>query len=93
MRGAIWKTLALAAVLAVAYAGSVAAEVDDETRDACTADAWRLCAAFIPDVGKITDCMSARFKEVSPECRVAMIHEDIKAKARWRRPGVLLKNQ
>jgi len=84
-----WKILALGAVITVAYAGGVAAEVDDATREACRPDAWRLCAAFVPDVGKITECMSAKIKEVSPECRAAMIHEHDKERARMQGPDVL----
>jgi len=79
-----WKILALGAAIAVAYSGSVAADVDDETREACRPDAWRLCAAFIQNVDRITECMSAKIKEVSPACRAAMIHEDNKTRARGR---------
>jgi hypothetical protein len=79
-----WKILALSAAIVVAFSGSVAAEVDDETREACRPDAWRLCAAFIPNVDRITECMSAKIKEVSPACRAAMIHEDNKTRARGR---------
>jgi hypothetical protein len=82
-----WKILALGAAIAVAHAGSVAAEVDNETREACRPDAWRLCAAFVPDVARITECMSAKIKEVSPECRAAMIHERDKARVRMQGPA------
>ena len=75
--------LGTAIILFANYAGSVGAQnVDPGTRQACSADAMRLCGAFIPDVEKITNCMTERFREVSPECRVAMLHEDRKTLAR-----------
>jgi hypothetical protein len=86
-----WKILALGAAIVVAYSGSAAAEVDDETREACRPDAWRLCAAFIPNVDRITECMSAKIKEVSPACRAAMIHEGNKTRAQGR--GVSAEDQ
>ena len=66
----------------------VAAQVAEETREACTPDAMRLCADYIPDVPKITSCMEARFKEISLPCRAAMIHEHYRARARLRRSRV-----
>ena len=81
-----WRILALGAAIAVVCAGGVAAQdVEDETREACKPDAYRLCAAFIPDVERITECMSAKIKEVSPECRAAMIHEHSKMQTRGSR--------
>jgi hypothetical protein len=65
-----------------AVQNSVAADVADETREACAPEAMRLCADYIPDVPKITSCMEARFKEVSLPCRAAMIHEHYRARGR-----------
>jgi len=79
------RVLALAgSTVAVLVTGHVciAQDVEDATREACRSDAMRLCVQFVPDVEKITDCMTARFKEVSPECRAAMIREDNRARAR-----------
>jgi len=79
----------------VSHAGSVsaqvgvAAQVAQETREACTPDAMRLCSDYIPDVPKITSCMHARFTEVSSPCRAAMIREHYRARARLRRSHVL----
>ena len=52
----------------------------------------RLCGVLIPDVEKITDCMSTKFREVSPQCRIAMIREHYKARARLRGPRVSSEN-
>jgi len=38
----------------------------------CQPDAMRLCSQFIPDVAKITTCMSAHYSQLSQECRLAM---------------------
>jgi hypothetical protein len=68
---------------------SVATQVAEETREACTPDAMRLCSDYIPDVPKIISCMEARFAEISAPCRAAMIHEHYTARARFSRPRVL----
>jgi hypothetical protein len=59
-----------------------AQDVEDATREACRPDALRLCSIYIPDVERITNCMTTKYKEVSPECRAAMIKEDNRARAR-----------
>jgi hypothetical protein len=69
----------------VSHRVCIAQDVEDATREACKPDAMRLCAVYIPDVVKITNCMTERFKEVSPECRAAMIKEDNRARARVQR--------
>ena len=51
------------------------AEASQESREACTPDAMRLCSDFIPDVPKITKCMKAKYKELSEPCRLAMRHK------------------
>ena len=60
----------------------IAQDVEDATREACKPDALRLCGVYIPDVEQITSCMTAKVKQVSPECRAAMIKEDERARAR-----------
>jgi len=45
-----------------------------EQRAACTGDAFRLCAAEIPDVPRITACMKSNFSRLSPACK-AVFHE------------------
>jgi hypothetical protein len=78
----------------VSFAGSVIAQDSDgaqvaaETRQACTPDAMRLCRDFIPDVPKITSCMEAKYAEISSPCRIAMIREHYRARARLSRSHV-----
>lgn len=38
-------------------------------RQACMGDAVRLCGAYIPDRGRIRDCMAAQVEQLSPSCR------------------------
>jgi hypothetical protein len=59
-------------LIGISYA---TAEVSQETRQACTPDAMRLCSDFIPDVPKITKCMMSKYRFLSRECRVAMAHQ------------------
>jgi hypothetical protein len=42
----------------------------------------RLCGMYIPDVERITNCMTEKFKEVTPQCRAAMSKEEKRARAR-----------
>ena len=80
------RALALAAIaFLVDCRTGIAQDVEDATREACKPDAFRLCGIYIPDVEQITNCMTAKFKEVSPECRAAMIKEDSRARSQGRR--------
>jgi type II secretory pathway component PulL len=47
-----------------------AAQGTPEQRAACEADAMRLCQEFVPDVQRITACMSQKRRHLSPRCRV-----------------------
>jgi type II secretory pathway component PulL len=49
---------------------SAAAQGTPEQRAACEADAMRLCQEFVPDVQRITACMSQKRRYLSPRCRV-----------------------
>jgi hypothetical protein len=40
-----------------------------QERSACTGDAFRLCAADIPDVPKIEVCLDHKKSQLSPACR------------------------
>jgi hypothetical protein len=53
-------------------AGGAFAQGSDAARQACTPDAMRLCGDAIPDVGKVTACMKAKYSQLSEPCRVAM---------------------
>ncbi len=67
-----WLVIPVGALL-IAYAA--AAQGSLEARQACTPDAMRLCGDLIPDVAKVTRCMVAKKRFVSPACRMAMGHE------------------
>ena len=40
-----------------------------EQRAACEPDAMRLCSQYVPDVERITACMSLNRRHLSPQCR------------------------
>jgi hypothetical protein len=65
-----WLVL-LAGALAFRLDGA-AAQGSDAARDACTPDAMRLCAEFVPDVAKTTACMKRKYSQLSAPCRIAM---------------------
>jgi hypothetical protein len=43
-----------------------------EAQQMCTGDAFRLCSSEIPDIPKITACMSKRRADLSSGCRTVM---------------------
>ena len=63
---AVPAALVLMAVLAPA---PVAAQGSPEQRAACEGDAMRLCGAHVPDIQKITSCMSRNRRNLSAACR------------------------
>ena len=66
-------TAILALVWAVGFTPAPAmAQGSDAQRQACTPDAMRLCSAFIPDVAKVTACMSRKRASLSAACRATM---------------------
>jgi hypothetical protein len=70
MRIAAALGLACAAGLAAAPAG---AQGTPEQRQACQPDAMRLCSEFIPDVERITACMTKNRLRLSAPCRVYFV--------------------
>jgi hypothetical protein len=46
-----------------------AAQGTPEQRAACQGDAQRLCGQYVPDVDRITACMSQKRRYLSPGCR------------------------
>jgi hypothetical protein len=61
-----------AAGLAVALFATPAAAQgagQDKAAELCTPDVMRLCNEFVPDVEKITACMSRKRRMLSAECR------------------------
>jgi hypothetical protein len=64
--------LRLALVLLSATVAPVMAQSgpnESMQRQACMGDAVRLCGAYIPDRGRIRDCMAAQVERLSPSCR------------------------
>jgi hypothetical protein len=48
------------------------AQASPDVEQACTPDAMKLCSDVIPDVPKVTACMSAKYSKLSEACRAAM---------------------
>ena len=60
----------VAALLGIALMSVPAiAQGTPEQRAACQGDAQRLCGQYIPDVNRITACMSSKRRYLSPGCR------------------------
>jgi hypothetical protein len=62
--------LLLAVALSVLARPAAGQGYTPEQEQACTGDAFRLCSAEIPDVGRVTACMIAKKDLLSPPCRV-----------------------
>jgi hypothetical protein len=67
--GSVGRILMIGAISLGASASVGAFEITQEAREACTPDAFRLCQNEIPDVPKVTACMEANKKNLSPACR------------------------
>ena len=61
--------LLLATALALSISPVAGQTYTPEQEQACTGDAFRLCSAEIPDVGRVTACMVAKKSQLSPPCR------------------------
>ena len=59
----------LAAALFGMAGATPAAAQDPKAAELCTPDVMRLCNEFVPDVEKITACMSRKRRQLSAECR------------------------
>jgi hypothetical protein len=58
--------------LALAFASPAAAQQSTpEQRAACEPDAMRLCNQYVPDVQRVSACMSHYRRYLSPACRAA----------------------
>ena len=62
------KVAGLIAVAVIACAGSAFAQGTEQEREACTPDAMRLCAQYIPDAGRIETCLRNSGPRLSPAC-------------------------
>jgi hypothetical protein len=69
--------LALAVLLTVsAGATSSGFAFSPEAQSACSSDAFRLCAAEIPSIPRITSCIRRNKSSLSPGCRTVLEKED-----------------
>jgi hypothetical protein len=64
--------LALPVGLLIGGMNAASAQGSEEARQACTPDAMRLCSEFIPDAGKVKNCMLRKRGQLSETCRTAM---------------------
>ena len=71
IRTALIGTAVFATALATSSAG-FAQQGTPEQRSACMGDAFKFCAAEIPNVPKITACMWANASKLSPACKAAV---------------------
>ena len=81
---------AAAAVLTVLMAASGTRPALAQASDAaerCTPDVMRLCSEFVPDAGRITACLKAKRRQLTPACASAMRPQGGKHKRRARRSG------
>jgi hypothetical protein len=70
LRRALQGIAGAGALLALALAAAPAgAQGTPEQRAACEGDAMRLCQQYVPDVNRITACMSRHRSQLSPACR------------------------
>ncbi len=71
-RTTIMAAAALAGLLAASSA-ALAQQGTPEQRRACRGDAFRFCAAEIPNVPKITACMKVNYERLSPACKAVFV--------------------
>ena len=69
--------LAIAALLAAAIAGSASSAnaqggPSRELRQACGADVRSVCAGVMPGGGRIKQCMTEKFDQLSDGCKAAL---------------------
>jgi hypothetical protein len=61
--------LLVATALAWSALTSASFAYTPEQQQLCQGDAMRLCGEFIPDVDRITACMSAKYSQLSDGCK------------------------
>ena len=69
MAAAALPTALLGLALTFASGPAAAQQWTPEQRAACEPDAMRLCNQYIPDVQRVSACMSAYRRYLSPACR------------------------
>lgn len=67
--GSVGRFLMIGAISLGASVSAGAVEITQQERDACTPDAFRLCQNEIPDIPRVTACMEANKRNLSPACR------------------------
>jgi hypothetical protein len=65
--GAVFLSAALSMMASVAL--SQGAEGTPEQQEACTPDVMKLCGTFIPDAGRVKECLIQRIAVLSLRCR------------------------
>jgi hypothetical protein len=63
-------TALVSAIVLAACAQAPASAETDAQREACMPDAFRLCAQFIPDAGRVEGCLRNAGPRLSPACFV-----------------------
>jgi hypothetical protein len=63
------SVITVASGLGILLNSAVFAATHDEQAAACRSDALRHCAVHIPNEEKITACMKAHLRKLSPKCR------------------------
>ena len=63
------RTAMTVALLVASYGALHAEQESYAQRQACKPDVFRLCSAFIPRRGPITECLERNFNRLSEPCR------------------------
>jgi hypothetical protein len=78
MRGVSSKGAVLFLLLAALFSSTDVLAQDyrgtSDQRMACTPDAFRLCASYIPDAGRVENCLRQNVRNLSEACRSVFDH-------------------
>jgi len=76
----MFKNRLVLALLVLVASGAAAFAQEDrgtaEQRAACTSDAFRLCAGYIPDPTNVEACLRQRKSDLNEACRAVFDHAD-----------------
>ena len=84
-RLALYGLAATLAVLMVTGGAQPALAQASDAAERCTPDVMRLCSEFVPDAGRITACLKAKRRQLTPSCATAMQPQGGKHKRRAHR--------
>lgn len=76
------------AVALVATSATAIAAGTEQQREACTPDAFRLCAASMPDEGRVESCLRAAGPRLSAACHQVFYPEPVASNAQMTRGQV-----